>query len=306
MEEFFTKVEIQSGNSGPNGLIIAGIHGDEYEPIMATIQLQNELKDKLKSGMITLVPVVNESAFFSMSRTGSDGLDLARACPGRAEGSPTEKVASKISAMIQKADFLIDMHTGGNAFNISPLSGYMLHSEEPILEVQRQMAKAFNLPLIWGTSQELEGRTLSVARDALKPAIYTEFGGGGYDPSKVTELVTGCMNVLSYFGMLELKSLDQNKVKVVIEDHRKASGHLQVMYPSQHRGIFSPKVKLGDQVCKGDILGKVFSFYGSQLQEIFAEEDGLVFLIRAVPPVVKGDALAGILPVTNEDFVILR
>ena len=41
------------------------------------------------------------------------------------------------------------------------------------------MARAFNLPLIWGTDASLEGRSLSVARDAAVPAIYAEYLGGG-------------------------------------------------------------------------------------------------------------------------------
>lgn len=41
------------------------------------------------------------------------------------------------------------------------------------------MARAFGLPLIWGTDPTLPGRSLSVARDANVPAIYAEYLGGG-------------------------------------------------------------------------------------------------------------------------------
>ena len=54
------------------------------------------------------------------------------------------------------------------------MTGFMLpHDDPPRLEAQRRMALAFNLTVIWGTSEELDGRSLSVARDASIPAICT-------------------------------------------------------------------------------------------------------------------------------------
>src|SRR5690606_15795215 len=112
------------------------------------------------------------------ARTGPDGLDLARSCPGKEQGSLTEQVAREISTLIESVDYLIDMHTGGRMYEIYPLSGYMLHPDTEVLASQRTMARAFGLPIQWGTSPYLDGRTLSVARDAGVPAIYTEYGGG--------------------------------------------------------------------------------------------------------------------------------
>jgi predicted deacylase len=302
----YSQIEIRSGKQGPAGLIIAGVHGDEYEPIMAILQLQDQLKKVLETGTLTLVPVVNQEAFFRMSRTGSDAKDLARTCPGLPDGTVTDKIAFQISNLIRESDFLIDLHTGGNIFKISPLAGYMLHSDESVLKVQRAMAKAFNLPIMWGTSHELEGRTLSVARDALKPAIYTESGGGCYDQERVKDLVKGCLNVMTYFGMVSRSTKEIDKVKYVVEDYRKASGHLQVMYPSPKKGVFVPLVNLGQKVYKGRLLGEVFDLNGQMMEKIHAEEDGLVFLIRALPPVCEGEALAGILPITKEGTVKIK
>lgn len=163
---------VDSGKAGPNVLLTAGVHGDEYEPMLTAMQLINELPELLASGSVTIVPITNESAYAHGSRYGEDGLDLARTCPGNSEGTITERVASQISTFIKKADCFIDMHTGGLAYDIYPLAGYMLHPSFEILKKQQEMALAFNLPLIWGTDYRPEGRTLSVARDAKVPAIY--------------------------------------------------------------------------------------------------------------------------------------
>lgn len=306
MSGLFSQIEISSGQPGPRGLIIAGVHGDEYEPVMTVLQLGKRLRGTLEAGTLTLVPVVNQNAFFKMSRAGADAKDLARTCPGMPDGSLTDKVAYQISNLIRASDFLVDMHTGGNVFKISAMTGYMLHPDESVLKVQREMAKAFNLPIQWGTQHEMEGRTLSVARDASKPAIYTEYGGGGYDPAIVNELVKGCLNVLSYFGMLNRHWPEKNKVQYEVEDHRKGSGHLQVMYPSPRKGIFSPSVRLGDTVQRGDLLGEVADLKDGSSVSVHAEEAGLVFLLRAVPAVCEEEALAGLLPITQAGRVTIR
>jgi hypothetical protein len=296
MAELFSSKVIKSTKNGPHGLIIAGIHGDEYEPVLAVMKLIDQLDDNLVAGKLTLVPIVNKSAYFAAARVGLDKLDLARTCPGNPVGSLTEQVAAEISDLIREADFLIDMHTGGNLFDISPLSGYMLHRDASVLDKQREMAKAFNLPIVWGTSPELEGRTLSVARDAGVPAIYTEYRGGGYHPDGVEHLVGGCLNVLKSFEMLSGKVVSKIP-SILIEDNQPGSGHLQVMHPAPEEGLFMAEVSLGETVSKGDRLGYLLKVNGEKGAEILANQSGMVFLIRAVPMAKAGDALAGILPI---------
>ena len=84
------------------------------------------------------------------------------------------------------------------------MSGYMLHPDATVLDWQRKMAVAFGLPIVWGTDYRFNGRSLSVARDAKVPAIYTEYlGGGGCDPDGVEAYVEGCLNVLALVGVLD-------------------------------------------------------------------------------------------------------
>src|SRR5947199_10536060 len=74
-------------------LITGGVHGDEFEPMAAIRRLMRELRPEQLRGRVTLVPVVNEPAFRRGDRTADDGLDLARTCPGRPDGSVTEQIA---------------------------------------------------------------------------------------------------------------------------------------------------------------------------------------------------------------------
>ena len=284
---------------GPHVLILAGVHGDEYEPMAAAAKLSGMMPDMLDSGMVSIVPIVNSSAFKNASRTAEDGLDLARTCPGKKDGTVTEVVAAEVSQLIASCDYLIDLHTGGTYYEIDPLCGYMLHRSADVLEKQRQMARAFNLKTVWGTSDKLEGRTLSVARDHNVPAIYTEYGGGGgFKKFVVNEYVQGCLNVLLMLGMTN-GAPTATRVEYEVEDSREGSGHLQVMLPAAHDGFFEAEVSLGDFVAEGQPVGTISTPPEPQRFPVIADQSGMVFLLRAVPSVSKGDSLGGILPVVK-------
>ena len=161
-----------SGNPGPEILITAGVHGDEFEPILASLELIKQLPLLLRKGVVTVVPVVNVTAYDQGIRYGEDGLDLARICPGTQEGTASERNAFQVTELIKNADYLVDMHTGGMAHYILPMSGFMLHPSEDVLAIQREMAFACNFPVVWGTDYAPNGRSLSIARDLNIQAIY--------------------------------------------------------------------------------------------------------------------------------------
>ena len=291
-------VYIDSGCPGSRVLLTAGVHGDEYEPILTAMDLISSLPGCLVNGSVTIVPVSNESAYTNGSRFGEDGLDLARTCPGSPNGTITEIAASYISALIKEADYFIDMHTGGLSYDIYPLAGYMLHPSPEVLKKQQQMAIAFNLPLVWGTDFRPEGRTLSVARDAEVPAIYVEYGGGTGTRSNVVQVYkSGVMNVLRYLNMLKDPIIQIECDKYWIEDYRQDSGYLQGKMPSPVDGIFVANVKIGDMIKAGEVFGKVIESISGKQVDLYADVDGLVFLLRTIVKVKPGDALGGIMPI---------
>ncbi len=292
--------EIFGAHPGPHLLITGGVHGDEFEPMAAIRQLiaefdQNpELAARLH-GRLTLVPVVNEAAFVRGQRVAEDQLDLARTCPGQPDGSVTERTAHALSELIRLADAYIDLHTGGTELAVFPLTGYVLHPQPEVLATQRRMARAFNLPVIWGTSPALEGRSLSVARDAGVPAIYAEHhGAGGCRVEGVEAYVAGCWNVMAELGLLA-RPQPASAVRLCVEDTRPQSGHMQVCNPSPITGCFTPAVALGDAVRAGDLIGTVTDVLGTDCRDILAQGDGLVLVLRTFPRVRAGETVGVIL-----------
>jgi len=286
----------QGQASGPHLLITSGVHGDEFESIVAVQRLiclfeKNDSQVAGFKGRITLVPIVNESAFLRGHRCGDDNLDLARTCPGRIDGSATERIAVQLTQLIESADRYIDLHTGGTELSVFPLVGYTLHSDREVLEQQRAMAKAFNLPFVWGTAANLEGRSMSVARDAGVPAIYCEYlGSATCDPVGVDTYVTGCLNVMGQLSMLDRKQ-PASRVEHTVEDQRPGSGHMQVCNPSPASGLFEPQVTLGDRVDVGQTIGIVRETNSVTEHQIRSDETGLVIVLRTFPRVCKGDSV---------------
>jgi predicted deacylase len=286
---------IDHGLPGPHLLITGGVHGDEFEPPIAIRRLSQRPELAALRGKLTLVPVVNESAFARGQRVGEDGLDLARTCPGRPDGSITEQVAHALSELIRSAEFYIDLHTGGTALAVWPLTGYTLHPRPEVREQQRAMAVAFNLPVAWGTDPSLDGRSLSVARDANVPAIYAEYEGGGRcSPAGIEAYINGCLNVMASLGMIALHSF-ASAVRFSVEDPRPQSGHMQRSYPSPTAGYFLPAVELGEAISVGQRLGSVVDPLTGDEQVVLAGEAGRVLVLRTFPAVKKGDSLAVIL-----------
>lgn len=284
--------EIVGSEAGPHLLITGGVHGDEFESMVAIRRLIREVAPAQLRGRLTLVPVVNEAAYLRGTRTADDMLDLARTCPGRADGSVTEQTAHALSHLIRGADYYIDLHSGGIIMSVWPMSGYGLHHDPEVLEVQRRMARAFNLPVIWGTDPNLEGRSMSIARTANVPAIYTEFLGSGLcAPDGVVAYFEGCLNVMGELGMID-RPPPQSRVKYVVEDNRENAGHMQICNPSPVTGLFEPHVQLGNRIESGQPLGEVSDILGDEVVGVNSRETGFVLTLRTFSRVMKGDTLA--------------
>ena len=291
------KSQVIAGRSpGPHLLITGGVHGDEFEPMVAIRRLMGlpELGEPAGPGDAS-ASCQRGGLHARGHRVAEDGLDLARTCPGRADGSVTEQTAHALSALIRTADFYIDLHTGGTCLSVWPMTGYMLHADAGVLDKQRQIARAFNLPVVWGTDPNFSGRSLSVARDAGVPAIYAEYlGGAQLSETGVRNYVAGCLNVMGLLGMLD-RPTPKSAVEWVVEDPRPNAGHMQICYPSPADGCFEMAVELGQPIAAGQSLGAVVDPLGQQRHEVFSQQTGRILVLRTFPAVKKGDSLAVIL-----------
>jgi predicted deacylase len=288
---------VRGRNEGATLLTLAGVHGDEYEPMAAVQRVFSELDPDKLAGTWVGVGCCNVDAYLAGGREGpADGKNLARVFPGRADGSLTERVAWCLTNdFIRRASFLCDLHSGGRIYRMVPLSGYML-TDSATTAVQREAAKAFGLSLVWGTAPEA-GRSLSAAAEYHVPAIYCETTGtGGCRPGDVEAYVRGTTRLMTHLGMLAGR-LEPTPGQRVVEDPTPSSGHLQVKNVSPVDGLFIAHVGLRNRVRPGDVLGRVVDLLGTPLFECRTDMDGEVILVRHLARVKAGDALAVVIPV---------
>src|SRR5207344_3566991 len=101
------------------------------------------------SGSVWLIPGANPLAFAAGTRTSpEDGVNLARVFPGDASGTPTQRLAYWLfSSFAEKADYLIDLHSGGVEYKFLPVGCFY---DRPGLEnPSYRAASAFGLPNLW-------------------------------------------------------------------------------------------------------------------------------------------------------------
>jgi predicted deacylase len=100
--------------------------------------------------------------------------------------------------------------------------------------------------------------------------------------------------------MRELGLIDaarpSSAVREIVEDPRDGAGVLQSKHIASIRGFYQPTVALGDHVRAGDSIGTISSSLGEEIHTVPAECTGIILMLRALPSVARGEALAAILP----------
>lgn len=282
-----------TGNEpGPTLVVTAAVHGDEYEGVEAIPRIFQRVKPDALRGTLVMVPVCNMPAYEVAQRSSPiDGLNLARVFPGDARGTITQRIAYWITEKLLKhANFYIDLHSGGAAYNIPTLIGY-IHDNGPLGQASLAGARAFGAPILWGHPLPIAaGRTVSAATDLGVPSLYTEAPGGGFArPEDVACFTQGVINVMIHLGMLSGTPQTQ-----AMTHHLFGDGNLDHVIEAQAAGYFRAEVELVSMVKAGQRLGTVQDFFGHPLQEVVASQAGLVIMLRRFHRVHVGDGLAQI------------
>jgi len=276
--------------AGPTLVVLAGIHGDEYEGMEAIPEVFRAIDPAQLRGTVLMLSACNMPAYLRITRASPiDGLNLARVFPGNQTGSITERIAFWITEkLIRHADFLIDLHSAGQTYNLPTLIG---HYYSPAAHHQRALsgARAFGAPVIWShPPDDAPGRTLSAANSLGIPAIYTEAPGGGWvQPDDVACFVEGVLNVMKHLGMCH-GAIRARPLKL----HLIGSGNLDRVIEAPVEGYFRPSVELLDRVRAGQYIGRVQDLFGEGLADLHADRDGIVIMLRRPRRVQRGDGLA--------------
>jgi len=91
-------VKVAVGNRPrPRLVALAGVHGDELEGMLSLLDFWDTCDPGRLQGTVILLPVANPPAFAAHPRRSPlDGLDLNRTFPGKADGTPSERLAYRL------------------------------------------------------------------------------------------------------------------------------------------------------------------------------------------------------------------
>ena len=274
---------------GPSLTLLGAVHGDEYEGPVAIAAVLDALPLPAMAGTLVAVPIVNLPAYEAGRRTSpEDDRDLARCFPGNPHGTSSEQRAHLIATTcIAPADALIDLHSGGVAFDGALLVGYT--AMDGIAGARsRELAHAFGAPVVWEHPPPMPpGRTGSFALDRGIPFVYTEATGGGQaDRATVACFAEGVRRVMIAMGMLPGEPPAPR--------HRafwRGGGDTDTMISAGSDGLFRATARAGQDVERGSLVGEIVDARGRVIERLIAPNDGVLPFIRRIPRVRVGDSL---------------
>ena len=265
---------VRGASPGKTLVATAAVHGDEYEGVQAIFECFDELDPAPMRGDFLAVPVANPPAFFAGTRVSPlDDGNLARCFPGVPDDGPTAAIAWHLDQnILARADFYLDLHSGGVGFEMPSLAGY--DSTDPR---SRDAALVSGFPVIWGHPVIAPGRTVSAAKARGIPFLYTEARGCGRIAPEDLKLFRDLLTNL----LAHLSISPGAPWTAPIQQHLFGDGNIEQGLISTRRGFLVPKVSLLDRVEAGQLLGVLTDTLGNCVEEILSPAPGVVALIHA-------------------------
>ncbi len=282
-------VRTVSGRSpGPTVAVLGGVHGDEYEGVLAVNALARTLATDLGRGVVRLVGPAHPAAWRAAARCSPvDHGDLARSFPGRPDGRPTEQVAHALTEQaIRGCDVIIDLHAAGSSFEMPFLCGY--HDAGRAAAVSRGCAEAFAAEYTWrhGGPPAL-GRSISIAAELGIAAIYVEGRGGrSIRAGELDQYIEGTRRVLEHLGMVVGAGPSPHRPTRVCGDGNTDAG---IVAPRE--GFFVAERCVGDVVDEGDTIARIVDLDAVTGDVVASPTGGVVMLTRRDARVSAGDTV---------------
>ncbi len=269
----------RSDQPGPTVLILAGVHGDEINGIEAVRRLLNDAAfEKLNTGSIILIPLLNVFGFINFSREVPDGKDVNRSFPGSRSGSLAARVAHVLTKKILPlVDYAIDLHTGGaSRYNYPQVRYNMDHAQA------FEMAKIFGAPFLIA-KKKIAKSFRKIATDMGVIVLVYEAGESvRLDGFSIEIAVDGIKRILKYLNMIDSAPAIRHDIWVF-----RSTGWVR----ASEAGLFIWTRRSGGFVRKGELLGVVHSPQGDRTKRIFARADGYIIGHNNASVVHNGDAL---------------
>ncbi|UZO81333.1 M14 family metallopeptidase [Aquimarina sp. ERC-38] len=283
---------IKGQNKSPVFAIVAGVHGYEYPPIIATQELMSEIDSKELNGTLIIIPMANTASFYTRTPyiNPLDEKNLNNAFPGKVDGSITEQIAYFITThIISISDVFLDIHGGDACEDLIPFVCYYNNLKKPDQTAQaKKLSERSGFKYVVSypytiTSEEPAKYAFKQAVQDGKTALSMECGKLGNVQEENVQLIKK-----GVYNMLDTVEMYTNSTE--------ALKHLtycnqQTYVTANEKGIFYSDLKAGDKVIKGDIVGYTTDEFGSILEKYKAPMTGTILYKLATPPINKNETV---------------
>ncbi len=255
---------INGAKPGPVLCLTAAIHGDELVGIEVVRRVLYSVDAKQLSGALIGVPIVNLQGFRRSSRYLPDRRDLNRFFPGNTHGSSAARIAhSFFNEVVLKCDALVDLHTGSfHRTNLPQVRGDLNNPDVASL------AKGFGATVVL-QSRGSRGMLRRAAVDVGIPAVTLEAGEPlRLDEQPVVQGVRSIEHLLDSLGMLPMRGRFARREQPVF--------YKSTWVRANEGGVLSSKVKLGQTVKVGDLLGTVIDPITNAQHDIVSPHAGRI------------------------------
>jgi len=280
-------VTITASSDGPTVALLGGVHGDEYEGVIAARWLIGRLRSALVRGTIRVAAPAHPAAWEATSRESPvDGKNLARVFPGNANGTATDVVAHELTERVLKgSDLLIDLHSAGTNFEMPYLCGFQ-DDGSGVAASSRHLADVFAADFTWRHAGEpAPGRSLSAAFTLGIPAIYTEGGGGkSVRHGDLAGYTDGVLRVLHELSMVDAAPSRSSSTIRVLGD-----GNTDAGITAPAAGYLVSRLTGGEPCVAGQVLADIVDIDGRPVDEMRAPQAGYLMMRRRDARVNVGD-----------------
>lgn len=270
------------GRGEKSACILGNIRGNEVQQLYVCSQLVKRFKEMERAGKIVqgsqimVIPSANPYSMNIAKRFWpTDNTDINRMFPGYDKGETTQRIAAGIFEAIQGYRFGIQLSSFYMPGNFTPHVRMMKTGFEDV-----ELAKEFGMPyVVVRKPRPYDTATLNYNWQIWETHAFSLYTTTtvNIDKESAAMAIHSILTFLSKEGIVDYHG-HEGYISHVVEDTD------MVSVRTRAAGIFEPKVKVGEEVLKGQTLAEIMDPYEGEVKErLKSPVDGIVFFAHNEP-----------------------
>jgi predicted deacylase len=196
--------------------------------------------------------------------------------------------------IVMKADYFLDCH-GSDIHETNIWSFIYYATDDEVEKKSEDIARVSGITYL-SRSKYPGGMGQEAAERGVPGGLFELCAGDRLLPEESQAIIDASFNVMIHLGMLE------GEIKEITEQPGTTEGQKQELWKPgvssyfTKAGLYHVKVKAGDVVTKGQVVGTVTNFWGEVIETIYAPATGRIGGSIHNPVANPGDTAIGVHP----------